>query len=464
MGLTRLISNYSLKPDIIVYILSGIILGRLIVDLPYAAIFFTIALIVLFLFLESPLKALSILVFITPFSGTILLRGNLINLPGAKPLMFLALFVVIIAIINHWQSVKMPKYSFIFAILLLSIFSISIIRSLSNLDIINYYIINQGGIKLSTSKYILTEFVKQLIYFLPFIIIIKFVKKISHLEYLMNILALSLAILSICILLNKFYIPLDLGKHRNALATFYIVGFPIVFGRYFIKKNIINILSICLIVTAIGFLYCRTAYLTLIVSSIFYLSISKRAKFLPVLIVISIGLSFIISSSIIERASKGLESGDRVEISAGRTDRSWLPLIVEYVKSPKKLLLGNGRFAILSSDAVASGITPNTYKHPHNMYLEQILDAGIFGLIAIMLFFIVLFKKIYKNLSYIQDFKLKEYQYAVIASLISYFLAGITGRSLFPDSKGAFFWIIVGIAVVIIRMVQESGENINAKT
>ena len=185
--------------------------------------------------------------------------------------------------------------------------------------------------------------------------------------------------------------------------------------------------------------------------------ISKRAKLFPILFAIAIGFSFFISESIIERVSKGVYTRDRDEISAGRIDSTWLPLINEYSKDPMKLIFGNGRFAIQSSDAVARGMATD-HSHPHNMYLEQVLDAGLIGLTVFISFFILLFKKLFYFFNRIENKKLNEYYYAVIISMISFFIAGLTGRTLFPSGKNCYFWIVAGIAIAIVRILQKDND------
>jgi O-antigen ligase len=98
--------------------------------------------------------------------------------------------------------------------------------------------------------------------------------------------------------------------------------------------------------------------------------------------------------------------------------------------------------------------------HPHNTYLELALDGGILGLTVFISFFLLLFKKSLYFQNAMTDSKLKEYQYAVIISMVAYFTAGLTGRTLFPGGKNGFFWIVVGIAVVIIRMLEESKDSV----
>ncbi|MDL1979739.1 MAG: O-antigen ligase family protein [Deltaproteobacteria bacterium] len=396
------------------------------------------------------------------------------NLPGVKPLQLLALFVGIIAATNYKKSVKMPDYVRFFSLAMIAIFTISLIRSLSYLDLFNFYLDN----KLSTQRYLLSHFVKPLIFFMPLIIVVKFVYRKTDIEYLVNTLTLSILILSVVITYLYFFKGLGKGDietfreyfqsifslHTNSIANFYIMAFPFVIAKFFVKKNILTISNIILSAMAIGMLYSRAAYLTCLLSFISYFFLSRRTKFLPFLIAVAFGLFFIISSSVIERASKGIESRDRNALFAGRIEKLWVPLIYEYTHDYKKLILGNGRYAIRSSDVNKQGIIREA-THPHNMYLEQIIDAGLIGVVTFIAFYIILLRKACKSLGNINDYKIKEHHYAVIVSLSCYLISGITDRSFFPDPANGFLWVVVGIAIVIIRMSQETatseGVNIN---
>jgi hypothetical protein len=181
MKFVNSISNSYLSKNSILTIIAGIMLGGIILGFPYAAVFFIIGFIVLLKFVRDPLKALSILIILLPFTNTGLFSDPLVNLKGSQPFFLLALFVVITVTINYGQSLKMPKYSLVFSIWIVAILGICVIRSLPNIDIINQYWMMEGGkAGLSKLSYFLKAFVRPLIYFMPFIIIIKFCRKIHH--------------------------------------------------------------------------------------------------------------------------------------------------------------------------------------------------------------------------------------------------------------------------------------------
>lgn len=70
-------------------------------------------------------------------------------------------------------------------------------------------------------------------------------------------------------------------------------------------------------------------------------------------------------------------------ISAGRLTNLWPPVIEAIMKSP---LIGQGRLAILRTDVYyrIRELEKETPSHPHNSYLEVLLDGGIVGLVVVL--------------------------------------------------------------------------------
>lgn len=460
------------RREIIYFILSGLVVGMIIVKLPYLAIFLIVGILFAMVFVNRPLGVLAMMILVLPFSKTPWLKVP-VMMKGTEPIYLIATLVFIIALLNLKDSVKMPKYALMFILVILTVSAVAALRSIPNLDLLNLRNLEGGREALSPQAHILKIFVRPLFTFLPIIIVIKYVKNTGNLEFIIKVISLAILLFSIFILCIYFFIVPDkgltdsthqyyfdfLGSQRNSLADYFMIGFPFFLARYYLKKNIFNTVCICLCLLAVGFLFTRTAYVTIILTSILYLIISKRAKFLPVLTIIAFGLSFVISSAILERAFTGFETGDRNIITTGRTDNQWAPLLNEYLNDPEKLLFGNGRYAIVSSKSVARGLTPDSMLHPHNMYIEQILDGGMVSFIVIISFFVFIMYKIFNSLKIIKSKTIREYQYAVFVSMTAFFIAGMTGRTLFPSGQNSYFWLVLGVGIAIIRMIQELKED-----
>jgi len=464
-------SGVTTRIDFIYFVFSGLILGAIILKLPFLAAFLLLGLIITIAFAKKPLGALAVMILILPFSNAILLRDP-VMMKGTEPIYLIAAMVIFFAMINIKDSVKMPRYALLIVLIILTVFIIAALRSIPNLDFINLRNTMDGREALSKSQHILKTLIRPLFYFAPLVVVIKFTRNEKNLEFLIKTINFAILIFSVCILYIYFFKVFGksileitqnysdyIGLQRNDLADYLILGLPFLIARYFLKRNFLNILGIGMCVLAIGFSFTRTAYVTTIFSFIFYFIISKRAKFLPVLIAIAFGATFFVSGIIIERAGKGLDTGDRNKISAGRIDNQWIPLLEEYFDEPQKLLLGNGRFAIASSRAVAQGLTPDSMLHPHNMYIEQIIDAGIIAFIIIIICHTVIMLKIFRSLKAAITKGILEYQYAVFVSMTSYFIAGITGRTLFPSGRSSLLWVVLGLGIAITRIIDESTEE-----
>jgi len=443
---------------------------------PITVLFLLIALVISLLFFDNPLKALSIFIFMIPFSKLSFMSKALLGIKGTEPLYLLAFFVIIIALLNYHKAEKMPPFAFYLYLTLFLIFTYVMIRALPNMDAINERFVIEGRAKLSTFPFILKIYVRPLIYSLPFIIILKFCRTKENLFFLIKILIISTSILAFALLfvftfkisdkgnigyVSSFYESF-FGLNRNDIANFFIAAFPFLLGNYFLRKNSLNLIALGLNVVAIGFLYSRTAYGILLLTFIMYLIISKRAKFMPIFLLAAFGVSIIISASILERATKGFDSGDLNNISAGRTGNLWEPLLMEYISDPHKLILGNGRYSIVSSKSVKLGYTPDSMMHPHNMFLEQIFDGGLISFFIIGSLLLVLLKKSFKNLKRNENLRIKEIQYAAIIAFLAYLIAGLTGRTLFPSSKSSYFWIVVAINLVLIYLPKNSNSEVPA--
>jgi hypothetical protein len=264
----NIVSGLTARSGIIYFFLSGLILGMIILKLPLIAIAFPLGITIIIAFAKKPLGALAVLILVLPISKIELLRTPMM-MKGTEPVILIATMVILFALINIKYSVVIPRYAVIFIIIILIVHTITAFRSIPNMDVINWHQTMEGGREaLSISEHILKTLVRPLFYFLPIIVVIKYVKDTNNLEFIIKTLNLSILIISVCILAifafkvpgknfqesNQYYITY-LGLHRNALANFIIVGLPFFIARYFLKKNFFNIMSICLCVLAGGFLF-----------------------------------------------------------------------------------------------------------------------------------------------------------------------------------------------------------------
>lgn len=462
----------SLKRGWFFEVVFGSITGILIASDYYFAILGLGAVFAISISIEHPLRALFLLLLILPFSGHEWIVQPLLSVPGAKIGNLLGLYIIFLAFLNYRNANRMSAKSIVFAVLYCGVFTISVYRSLDYLDLVNRMNIET----LSIGRYWLSDWMRPIVYFLPFVIVSLYAAATDRIRLVFNTIAISTTCVAAYILFLYFArvpdrLDMDaaaelysqmLGLHRNQIATFFILGFPFMVSNFFMKKTIYNLIALFVVIAAAGFCFSRTAYATIMGSFILYFLISNRKAYLPILIVLFLACGSIVSTSIImDRASKGLSSGDISEISAGRTDEIWIPLVREYMGSGKLLLVGQGRYAMLNTEAHKKGIAQDYVMNPHNMYIEMVLDAGLLGLCIVGWFILGTLMTALGLRTEAAVSPFREYYCGSLVSVIAYLVAGLAGLSLFPIIENSFFWVSLAILIVISRQVKSTEANVN---
>jgi O-antigen ligase len=216
------------------------------------------------------------------------------------------------------------------------------------------------------------------------------------------------------------------------------------------KKSYKIITIFCAITVSLGQALTggRTGYVTWgIVGLILFLI--RWKKFLP-LIPITIILVFTFIPSVKERMLFGIVHGkdnekissvDSYSMTSGRT-LIWPYVIQKIIKSP---IVGYGRLAMnrtgLSNFLMKE--LDESFPHPHNAYLELLLDNGLLGFILIIPFFIVvLFQSI--KLLLVRDDNLCTAVGGFTTSLIlSFLISGMGSQSFYPKEADMIMWAAI---------------------
>jgi O-antigen ligase len=152
--------------------------------------------------------------------------------------------------------------------------------------------------------------------------------------------------------------------------------------------------------------------------------------------------------SVGERIRTGLEEKTSInwdEVSAGRLTNLWPAVIHEIQKAP---WFGQGRYTILRKDCkteimYAEGSVP---KHPHNAYLEVLLDAGAIGLIISMAWMSAMAMTAVR-LSRSHAILAKAVGAIGLCGVIAELCAGVTGSSFFPSQSTVPYLCIWGTMI-----------------
>lgn len=129
------------------------------------------------------------------------------------------------------------------------------------------------------------------------------------------------------------------------------------------------------------------------------------------------------------------------ELTSGRL-QAWYYLVSDVALSP---LYGRGVGSTLWNSAVTSGLYPSS-SHPHNMYLQILLDLGVLGLSLVLYFFYRILRAM-RQLSRDEGLepRLRAFFAGSWASLIGMLVLAFTGGHWFPVTEQAFLWMSLGL-------------------
>jgi O-antigen ligase len=201
------------------------------------------------------------------------------------------------------------------------------------------------------------------------------------------------------------------------------------------------LLTLCAIGVALLLTFSRTAILCAGLVGALFLLWRFNMKSLA-LAVAGLALGALLGAeALFSRLTAGFGEGADA-VSAGRIEGIWLPMLPELAKNP---LFGNGLNSILWSFPIVSGAVPPS-GHPHNAYLETLLDMGLVGFALALAYYTHVWqglRRLAADASLSPE--LRGLFQGAIAALAAFFVACVTGSSLRPQAESAYLWIAIGL-------------------
>jgi O-antigen ligase len=231
----------------------------------------------------------------------------------------------------------------------------------------------------------------------------------------------------------------ELGLACNmafALAVFCCFGATARYAKWTLAA------ASCVLAGGIMLTFSRGAYLGMI-AILAYLLITKR-RFRTMLLVLAMlpTVSVFLPDAVVQRASTGIASKNVEDISAGRVDSIWEPLLPEVMASP---IVGHGLASILWLDPAQRGAMLPV-GHPHSAYLGTLLDTGLVGALIVFLFFRNMWRGFSKLSTTADDPIWRNFFRGAIACILLLLVQGITDDSFTPSRTQPFLWLAYGFA------------------
>jgi O-antigen ligase len=238
-----------------------------------------------------------------------------------------------------------------------------------------------------------------------------------------------------------------LGMHANDLGRLYAVAYALLLFTWGETKDVrlktVLILTMGILTIALVLTFSRGAMVGWVVVNALFLLWKFNAKTIGLAAIAGAVALLVMPGAVVSRMSMGLVGGADVnEFSAGRVDEIWLPLLPELFKSP---IWGNGLDSTMWAHALwAETMLPVT--HPHNAYIQSILDLGLLGTGLLLAYYWHVYRtaRDLGSNAYLSPTMRGFYQ-GVVAGLLCFLITGFAGSSLRPTAEFAFLWIAIGM-------------------
>jgi O-antigen ligase len=245
---------------------------------------------------------------------------------------------------------------------------------------------------------------------------------------------------------REFLSPL--GLHANDLGRLFAVAYALLlfsWPAYALPAlRAVLLASMVLVAMAMMLTFSRGAFVAFLAINLLYVLWRRNAGALAFFGLLALAGLLLLPDAVFERASIGFDSGADA-VSAGRIQNLWLPLLPETLRSP---LYGNGLGSILWSEPMrrGAGVTVPPVMHPHNAYLQALLDMGLAGLALLCAYFVHVWRRLRALAADLElSAPLRGFFLGAAAALVAVLVSDITDSSLLPRPEHVYLWFAIGM-------------------
>jgi hypothetical protein len=238
----------------------------------------------------------------------------------------------------------------------------------------------------------------------------------------------------------------EIGAHANDLGRIFVTAYALMLFTWWEAKEprarLALFIAIGIFILAIMLTFSRNAFLGFfMVNGLFLLWKFNMRKVGWALLGVAAS-ALLAPGAVYRRITHGFDSGSVDDVSAGRVEGLWLPLLPETLKSP---LWGQGLDSTMWAEPMAIG-TMHMTAHPHNAYLQAVLDMGLIGLALLLAYYWHVWKgfRALGSNPYLSP-AMRGFFQGACAALIAFAAAGLSGGSLRPQPDNVLLWLAIGI-------------------
>lgn len=411
-------------------------------------------------------------ILLLPFSGTQLIPRQMFGVTGLNPLniiLGITLMSLFVAHLFDQRQVRLPRTPRLLGWYVLMLSAAAVYGSFFvNLAI--PHIGESGAIEFLTVKnYLLAVWVKPMIILLVAMLAGSISRSSRGARAMVWAVGLSIALMTAVVLVSVFASGMNLnllaetrargflswtGMHANDIGFFFSMGCALLLfaalGHTHMGEKALLLLLAGAAGTAAALTFSRGTFLGLLVIVAYFL-VSRR-KFGPLAVAL-IALTIIALSlpdAFVERATTGITHGSAQDLSAGRVERIWKPLIPEILKSP---FVGHGLQSISWADPNRRGAMLGVTV-AHSAYLETLLDTGLLGLIMVAAVLHLLWR-MFRRLKIIHPEGLwRGYFEGASVCILVLLVQGMTAGTFFPSFPQSFLWVSAGLGLGFLDLLK----------
>jgi len=241
------------------------------------------------------------------------------------------------------------------------------------------------------------------------------------------------------------HIMSTLGLHANDLGRLYAVAFALllfVWDRtHRMGLKTLLVIAMVSVAAALFLTFSRGAFFGFVLVCALYFVLRRTVRTMLIILTMVIPALMFAPGALWSRLQAGMGEGLN-EITAGRLDEIWMPLLPEIAKTPP---WGAGLDSILWSRPMRME-EMFFVAHPHNAYLQVYMDLGIVGAVLVLAFWIYSLRGFWKLRG--DERLVPEMQgffEGAAVGLVAFLITGLAGSSLLPSPEQGYLWLALGM-------------------
>ncbi len=263
------------------------------------------------------------------------------------------------------------------------------------------------------------------------------------------------------VLQSRGRIQREIGLHANDMAFVLVFMFWALVASWQLLRGLwpklLSVTGMAVIGLAVALCKSRGGYIGFIVVGTVVVALRKPILVVPLIAAMAItpmvlpGLAARMAAGFEEQTADGATDVNWDDVTAGRLTNLW-PVAVDFIS--REPVLGYGRYAILRCRGFYEQVEANeggVPDHPHNAYLEVLLDYGAVGLVVTLGMFLGIMRISFSQMRRYADPLVCVIGTIAFTAALDNLVIGISSRALLPRPSAMAMWCAFALSLRVWR-------------